>query len=81
MNSTNSNSGIATSTTGAKRKIRIYKPHTHEGKRLTPGPDGIEIEVNEPDAKFLDSIGVTKRPDAIAEVAPAATAGGIRPQG
>ncbi|WP_303749511.1 DUF7210 family protein [Stenotrophomonas pigmentata] len=80
MNSNTSTTGSASSTPSAKRKVRIFRPHTHEGKRLTPGPDGIEIEVNEPDAKFLESVGATKRPD-VAEVPVGATAGGIRPQG
>lgn len=69
-----------TSGAGALRKVRIFKPHTHAGKRYTPGPEGVEIEVNEADAKFLDSIGITKRAEAPAEVPTAAGAGGIRPQ-
>lgn len=80
MNSNTSTPGIISSTPSVKRKVRIFRPHTHEGKRLTPGPDGIEIEVNEPDAKFLESIGATKRSD-VAEVPVGALAGGVRPQG
>lgn len=42
--------------------VTIYKPHTHAGKRLRPGPDGIQIEVNALDAKFLKDAGVLDKP-------------------
>lgn len=80
----NSNVGVSNSPAAigpGTRKVRIYQPHTHAGKRLQPGPDGIEIEVTEPEAKFLESAGVTKRPQAIAEVPVAATSRTARPQG
>lgn len=76
---TSTTTDVASSTTGAKRKVRIFRPHTHDGKRLTPGPEGLEIEVNEPDAKFLESVGATKRPGPATEVPVGATAGGVRP--
>lgn len=81
MNSNTNTTDVAPSASGAKRKVRIFRPHTHEGKRLTPGPEGIEIEVNEPDAKFLESVGATKRPGPATEVPVGAIAGGVRPQG
>lgn len=62
------------------RKVRIYQPHTHAGKRLQPGPDGIEIEVTEPEAKFLESAGVTKGSSVI-DVPVAVTSRAARPQG
>lgn len=70
------------STDSAKtlRKVRIYRPHTHAGKRYTPDPEGVEIEVNAADAEFLEAIGATRRPGAPAEVPTAASAGGIRPR-
>lgn len=40
-------------------KIRIYKPHTHAGRRYTPGPEGMEIEVSKSDAAYLERAGVT----------------------
>lgn len=40
-------------------KVRIYKPHTHAGKRYTPDADGIEIEVSKADAAYLKQAGVT----------------------
>lgn len=40
-------------------KVRIYKPHTHAGRRYTPGPEGIEIEVSKSDAAYLERAGVT----------------------
>lgn len=40
-------------------KIRIYKPHTHAGRRYNPGAEGIEIEVSESDAAYLKQAGVT----------------------
>lgn len=40
-------------------KVRIYKPHTHAGRRYSPGPDGIEIEVSKSDAAYLERAGVT----------------------
>jgi hypothetical protein len=43
-------------------KVRIYTPHTHAGKKYEPGPDGMDIEVPEHDAKFLEGIGATKPP-------------------
>ena len=43
-------------------KVRIYKPHTHAGKRYTPGPEGIEIDVAEHDARFLDRAGLLTPP-------------------
>lgn len=43
-------------------KVRIYKPHTHAGKRYTPGPEGIEIEVAEHDAQFLERAGLLTPP-------------------
>lgn len=64
----------------AGRKVSIYQPHTHAGKRLVPGADGIELEVSVADAKFLESIGATRRPGVLPEVPPAATDGGTRPQ-
>lgn len=42
--------------------VTIYKPHTHAGKRLRPGPNGIQIQVNEHDAKFLKDAGVLDKP-------------------
>ncbi|MEN5208025.1 hypothetical protein ABE493_07865 [Stenotrophomonas terrae] len=44
------------------KKIRIYVPHTHNGKRYVPDAKGIELEVSQPDAAFLESIGATKPP-------------------
>ncbi len=49
-------------------KVRIYKPHTHAGKRYTPGPEGVEIEVREADARFLERAGVLTAPAAAADV-------------
>lgn len=43
-------------------KVRIYKPHIHAGKRYTPGPEGIEIEVAEHDARFLERAGLLTPP-------------------
>lgn len=40
-------------------KVRIYKPHTHAGRRYNPGPEGIEIEVSKSDAAYLERAGVT----------------------
>ncbi|HIY72253.1 MAG TPA: hypothetical protein H9827_12400 [Candidatus Luteimonas excrementigallinarum] len=40
-------------------KIRIYKPHTHAGRRYTPGPEGMEIEVSKSDAAYLERAGIT----------------------
>lgn len=47
-------------------KIRIYKPHTHAGRRYTPGPEGMEIEVSKSDAAYLERAGVTT-PAVVAE--------------
>ena len=44
------------------KKVTVYKPHTHAGKKLRPGPDGIEIEVSEQDATFLKDAGVLDKP-------------------
>lgn len=44
-------------------KVRIYKKHTHNGKRLVPGPEGIEIEVAAHDAEFLKKAGVLDKPE------------------
>ena len=43
-------------------KIRIFKPHTHAGKRYEPGPEGVELDVNEHDAKFIRDRGLHERP-------------------
>ncbi|HET7655741.1 MAG TPA: hypothetical protein VFK18_01940 [Luteimonas sp.] len=45
-------------------KVRIYKPHTHAGKRLNPPPEGLEIEVSRPTANWLKEQGLTERPAA-----------------
>lgn len=43
-------------------KVRIYKPHTHAGVALTPGADGIDIEVTAPEADFLRAKGLLQPP-------------------
>lgn len=50
-------------------KVRIYKPHTHAGKRYAPGPDGIDLDVSPRAAEYLAKHGVTTKPEA-APVAP-----------
>lgn len=45
------------------KKVRIYKPHTHAGKRLVPGPEGIELEVSDQVAKFLHDQKLTTPPE------------------
>lgn len=44
-------------------KVRIYQPHTHAGKRYTPGPEGIEIDLPEQDIAYLKQ----HRPDVLAK--------------
>lgn len=46
-------------------KVRIYKPHTHAGMRYEPGPDGMDIEVDEASAKFITTVGADKAPDKV----------------
>lgn len=55
-------------------KVRIYKPHTHAGKRYTPGPEGVEIEVGQADVDFLRNTGVMTPPEAAATPATAGDA-------
>lgn len=43
-------------------KVRIYKPHTHAGKHYTPGPEGVELDVEKHDAEFLKGIGALDKP-------------------
>ena len=62
-------------------KVRIYKPHTHAGKRYTPGPEGVEIEVREADARFLERAGVLTAPAAAADVQAEATTAAQAPAG
>lgn len=46
-------------------KVRIYKPHTHAGTKHVPGPDGLEIDLPEHDAKWLkEHTDVCKKPEA-----------------
>lgn len=45
-------------------KVRIYKPHTHAGKKYNPPPEGVEIEVSQAAAKWLRDQGLTERPVA-----------------
>jgi hypothetical protein len=45
------------------KKVRIFRPHTHGGVKHTPGPEGIELEVSEKDAAWLEANGVTKKPE------------------
>lgn len=79
------------------QKVRIFKPHTHAGKRYTPGPEGVEIEVGAHDVEFLKRAGVLDNPatpdalpasieppatiDPPAAVGPLTPRGGTRPQG
>lgn len=45
-------------------KVRIYKPHTHAGTRHEPGPDGLEIDIPDHDAKWLkEHTDVCKKPE------------------
>lgn len=44
-------------------KVRIYKPHTHDGVDYVPGPEGIEIDVESHDADFLKKHGVLDKPE------------------
>lgn len=53
-------------------KVRLYKPHTHAGKRYTPGPEGIELEVNASDAETMKAFGVLDKPEAPASTTPVA---------
>lgn len=53
----------------ATSKVRIYKPHTHAGKRIQPGPEGAEIEVTASQLEWLRRNGLTTRPQAAAEEA------------
>lgn len=67
-------------------EVTIYQPHTHAGKKLTPGPDGIRINVTAAEREFLQQRGVlTPSPsagqamqpevgEAIADSAPAGAA-------
>ncbi len=43
-------------------KVRIFKSHTHAGKRIDPPAEGVEIEVTEKQATFLKRAGITDRP-------------------
>ena len=46
-------------------KVRIYAPHTHAGKRYVPGPEGIEVDVSDADAKWLkENTKVLQKPQA-----------------
>lgn len=44
-------------------KVRIFKPHTHAGQKLAPPPEGLEIEVTQPEAAWLKEQGLDKRPE------------------
>lgn len=46
-------------------KVRIYKPHTHAGTLHHPGPDGIDLDVSETDAVFLQAAGVLDGPQPV----------------
>ena len=52
------------------KKVRIFTPHTHNGKRYTPDASGEQLDVNEADAKFLEGIGATKAPAPKQDAAP-----------
>lgn len=43
-------------------KVRIYKPHTHAGKRHAPGPEGVEIDVSPQGLKFIQAHGINVPP-------------------
>lgn len=43
-------------------KITVFMPGTHAGKRYTPGPDGLVLEVSPQAADFLRARGDTRRP-------------------
>ncbi len=49
-------------------KVRIYKPHTHAGQLYQPGPYGIDIDVSETDAAFLQSAGVLDGPQSVENI-------------
>lgn len=53
-------------------KIRIYHPHTHAGKRLNPGPNGVEIDVSPAALEFIRTRGL--------DVPPTTPAIGTEPQ-
>lgn len=46
-------------------KVRIYQPHTHAGVLHVPGPAGIELDVSQPDAEFLQRCGVLDPPGGL----------------
>lgn len=53
-------------------KVRIYKPHTHAGKRYTPGPEGLDIEMEPHSAEWLKKhTDVCKPPAPAVEQKPA----------
>lgn len=54
----------------ALEKIRIYKKHTHNDVEYNPGPEGIEIEVDEVSAKFIREHDVHKKPGVAAAAEP-----------
>lgn len=58
-------------------KVRIYQPHTHAGKRYTPGPEGIDVDMPDHAIAWLrqNNPKVLERPvPAAPAAAPAPTA-------
>nr|WP_308006593.1 hypothetical protein [Xanthomonas albilineans] len=45
-------------------RLYIYVPHTHEGVFYDPPPEGVGIDVSEPEAEFLRALGKTAPPAA-----------------
>lgn len=60
-------------------KVRIYKSHTHAGKRYAPGPEGIELDVSPRAAEYLGKHGVTTKPEP-APAAPTSAAAPVEPR-
>lgn len=56
----------------SKEKITVYRPGTHAGKRYTPGPDGLVLEVSASQAKALREAGADKPPTGVTDSARAA---------
>lgn len=63
------------------KKVTIYRPHTHAGTRYTPGPEGIEIEVDTAAAKFIKDVGADKPLDKAERKAAATPEIGIKTDG
>ena len=55
------------------KTIRLYHPHTHEGIAYAPPPEGIELNVNDADAAFLKTLGLTTPPPTLVDAPVAST--------